>query len=111
MSVYREVRVRPVVRYIVTLFEEYDDGKSVGRSSVAYGVFDNVQQANIVGEAIADREMVLHTELGPNDSSVASKVNFEPARRLKIDWTRGPGEPQEAIRWHLVDEDAPPPTA
>lgn len=104
MSHYREVRVRPVVRYVVTYFEMEEDGASVGRSSVAYGTFDNVRQANIVGEAIANRENSL-------DKNAVRDVVFEPARGLKINWLRGPGEPQEAIRWELTEIEEPPPAA
>jgi len=108
MSVYREVRVRPVVRYIVTLFEMGEENynekqnecdikeSSMIQHSVQYGVFDNVDQANIVGRAIADMENAM-------DKNAVSDVVFEPARRLRIDWIRGPGEPQDAIRWELSE--------
>lgn len=96
MPTYREVRVRPVVRYIVTFFEMDDDDQNVGQQSIQYGIFDNVDQANIVGEAVAMRENRL-------DKNAVSEVVFEPARRLKIDWLRGPGESKEAIRWELSE--------
>lgn len=101
MSFYREVRVRPVVRYVVTLYESEDDGLKQSGGSTAFGTFDNAIYANIVGEAIAERERRA-------DKNEASDVVFEPARPLRIDWLRGPGEPQEAIRWELSEVEAPP---
>ncbi len=90
MSYYREIRVRPVVRYIVTEFscdEDYAD-----QQSVPFGEFDNVERANEVAASLA---------------SVAERdgrqVVLEPARKLRIDWTRGPDEPREAIRWELSE--------
>src|ERR1700733_14197336 len=102
MSIYREVRVRPVVRYIVTYYELEDEGPSQGSSSTAYGVFESVKHANIVGDAIAGRENVRSEGCG------FPPVVFEPARKLRIDWLRGPGEPQEAIRWVLSEVEEPP---
>lgn len=96
MSDYREIRVRPVVRYIVTDFscdDEYQNQKSI-----EFGEFDNVERANLVAYS-----------LGTRASADISSVVVEPARKLKIGWLRGPGEPQEAIRWELIDEDAPTP--
>lgn len=101
MSVYREIRVRPVVRYVVTDFqcnEDYGDQKSI-----SLGEFDNVESANLVANALAGMSRL------PKGFGTHPPIVVEPARRLKIDWTRGPGEPREAIRWHLIDEDAPPP--
>lgn len=91
MSEYVEVRVRPVVRYVVTRFRSDHDTNR--QSSEALGEYDNVLAANTVASVLAY-----------SDGAV-----FEPARRLKIDWLRGPGEPPEAIRWELIDEDAPEP--
>ena len=84
---YREIRVRPVVRYIVTDFSCDDDYGS--QSSTQFGVFDNVESANTVAYALAADE--------------PAKIVVEPARKLRIDWLRGPGEPQEAIRWELTE--------
>lgn len=89
MSNYREVRVRPVVRYIVTDYELEDDGPNQSQRSTAYGVFDNVEAANRAGRAIA---------------AETPGAVFEPARALRIHWIRGPGEPKENIRWELSEE-------
>lgn len=99
MSYYREVRVRPVVRYVVTLFERIEDEISPdGRQhSIALGEFDDVSAANLVGAALW-RDFTRETETDPSRVTV-----FEPARKLRIDWLRGPGEPQEAIRWELSE--------
>ncbi len=90
---YREIRVRPVVRYIVTDFECSDDMRS--QSSTSLGLFDNAKLANRVAEAVVD-DARAHTD---------QSVEFEPARQLKIEWLRGPGEPKEAIRWELIDQE------
>lgn len=105
MSFYREVRVRPVVRYIVTLFERIEDGISPdGRQhSQALGEFDNVNSANNVAAALF-RDFNAHET--PDDPERITV--YEPARKLHIDWSRGPGEPQEAIRWVLSEPDAEP---
>lgn len=101
MSYYREVRVRPVVRYIVTLFEQVsDEGACDGQNSQPLGEFDNVESANNVGAALW-RDYMREAETKPDRVTV-----FEPARKLRIDWLRGPGEPQEAIRWVLTEPDA-----
>lgn len=100
MNFYREVRVRPVVRYIVTLYERTED--AYGReshNSQGMGEFDNSHTANLTGAAI-------YRDLCSADEPMCATA-FDPARQLKIDWTRGPGEPQEAIQWHLVDVDRP----
>lgn len=87
---YREIRVRPVVRYIVTDYT-LDDTSS---SSVALGEFDNAAAANRIGALVA--------------GDVGQDAVFEPARQLRIDWLRGPGEPKEAIRWELSETEPPP---
>lgn len=90
MSNYREIRVRPVVRYVVTDFscdENYDNQRSV-----PFGEFDNVERANAVAAALANIA-----------ESGGSQIVLETARKLRIDWTRGPGEPREAIRWELSE--------
>lgn len=101
MSYYREVRVRPVVRYVVTLFERIEDEVSPdGRQhSQALGEFDDVNSANNVAAALW-RDYTRETESEPGRITV-----YEPARKLRIDWLRGPGEPQEAIRWELSEVD------
>ena len=50
---YREIRVRPVVRYIVT---EYSETESGARRSIEFGEFDNVDRANVVAYALAEAE-------------------------------------------------------
>lgn len=92
---YHEIRVRPVVRYIVTSFSCDDDYGS--QKSVEFGEFDNVDRANIVAHAMAEADGAINP---------ASPTIVEPARKLRIDWTRGPGEPKEAIRWHLSEPEA-----
>ena len=82
---YREIRVRPVVRYIVT--EYHQDEKSSGCEGVS-AEFSNVRDANKVAEML----------IGARDNVV-----YEPARELRIDWVRGPDEPKEAIRWVLSE--------
>lgn len=97
MSVYREIRVRPVVRYIVTYFREEDHGDGTGSvGSEQFGEFANVCQANQVASALG-RDLDAQPTADP-------KVVIETARPLKIHWLRGPGEPKEAIRWELVEE-------
>lgn len=86
MSIH-EIRVRPVVRYIVTEYIADDDMRN--GSSSGYGTFDNVHDANRVASALA--------------AEAGETVNLEPARALKIDWLRGPDEPKEAIRWELSE--------
>lgn len=93
---FREIRVRPVVRYIVTDYNEDDAGK---HTSIEFGQFDNVHRANVVAYAMAEAEAMV------DGTSPKLGVIVEPARALKIHWLRGPGEPKEAIRWELVEED------
>ena len=83
---YREIRVRPVVRYIIT---EYNRDGNSARSNRTGAEFSNVNDANRIAELIAEPGDVL-----------------EPARALKIDWQRGPGEPKEAIKWVLSEVEA-----
>lgn len=85
---YREIRVRPVVRYIVTDFTADNDFRD--QKSIEFGEFDNVDRANVVAHALADAAL----KEGP-------KPVVETARKLRIDWLRGPGEPKESIRWEL----------
>lgn len=89
---YREIRVRPVVRYIITDYTS--DEQANAHSSVGLGMFDNAETANQVARAVANEE--------------GEDVVFEPARQLKIDWLRGPGEPKDAIRWELSEVPPPP---
>lgn len=87
---YREIRVRPVVRYVVTEYHHADDPSGKRNSgSVAFGEFENVHMANTVAAA-------MHAQ-------APSGTVLEPARPLRIEWLRGPGEPKEAIRWELRD--------
>lgn len=85
----REIRVRPVVRYIVTDFSSDDDSRN--QSSVGFGIFDNALQANMVAEALAN-----HIKGPPSPI-------LETARQLRIDWKRRPGEAKEAIHWELSE--------
>lgn len=94
---YCEIRVRPVVRYVVTEFSCDDDHQN--QKSIEFGEFDNVERANIVAYALSE------AEAAANGSDKTTHV--EPARKLRIDWTRGPGEPKEAIQWHLSEVDPP----
>jgi hypothetical protein len=89
---YREIRVRPVVRYIVTDFTADDDYQN--QKSIEFGEFDNVERANVVAYAMAE------AEAAANGSQMAI---VEPARKLRIDWLRGPDEPKEMIRWELSE--------
>lgn len=82
---YHEIRVRPVVRYVVTEYRQYEGTRG---SSVSLGEYDNVDLANHIGKLVAD-------------SRLGAKVVFEPARSLRIEWIREPGAPQETIRWAL----------
>ena len=84
MSIH-EIRVRPVVRYIVTEYKADDDMRNA--SSSPFGVFDSVHDANRVAEAMAVQ--------------AGDGVNVEPARALRIDWNREPGAPKESIWWTL----------
>lgn len=90
---YREIRVRPVVRYVLTDFQ--CDENYGNQKSIALGEFENVDYANVVAYALATSA---GREFGPDAVPVV-----EPARKLRIDWLRGPGEPQEAIRWVLSE--------
>jgi len=94
---YREIRVRPVVRYIVTEFSCDDDYQN--RKSIEFGEFDNVERANVVAFALAEADAT---------ANGSPECIVEPARKLRIEWLRGPGEPKEAICWQLIDETAAP---
>jgi hypothetical protein len=91
MSTYREIRVRPVVRYVITEFEADYDAPGAPQHSYSLGEFDNVVSANQLAELLAN-ERNAHSD---------RRTIFEPARQLKIEWLRGPGEPMDAIRWEL----------
>jgi hypothetical protein len=95
---YREIRVRPVVRYVVTDFTCDDDYGN--HRSIPFGEFDNVDRANVVAYALAEAEAAAN---GSKEAVV------EPARKLRIDWIRGSGEPKEHIRWELSEVHAEPP--
>jgi hypothetical protein len=106
MAHYHEIRVRPVVRYVVTEYQSDEDDRSV--SSAALGEFDSVEFANRTAEALAwaiyctrlGCNVVLRSHPAPPDEGPGRPV-VVPARALKIDWTRAPGAPQDAIEWHL----------
>lgn len=91
---YHEIRVRPVVRYIVTSYTE--DGPN--SESSEFGEFGNVDRANVVAYAMAEADKAIN----PDCHTVV-----EPARKLMICWSRDPGEPKEAIEWHLSEADPP----
>lgn len=93
---YHEIRVRPVVRYIVTSFTADDDYRN--QKSIEFGEFDNVDRANVVAYAMAEADKAIN----PGFPTIV-----EPARKLRIDWLRGPGEPKEAIRWELREVEQP----
>ena len=88
MSEYVEIRVTPVVRYIV-MRNRHDDDMYLA-SSEELGEFDTVLPANEVAAVLAS----------------STGAVCEPARQLKIAWLRGPGEPKEHIRWELIDPSA-----
>lgn len=48
-----EYRVRPVTRFIVTRYEEFDHGSTGGSSSESLGEFENAHQADNVATALA----------------------------------------------------------
>lgn len=100
MSEYREIRVRPVVRYIVTDYrsEVTADGKSTS-SSEGCGEFPSAEAANKVGFAL------WHMAQG-ECSDLGNMPVFEPSRNLRLEWDRPPGAPQHAIRWTLIDDGA-----
>lgn len=88
---YREIRVRPVVRYVITDYS-MDEDKGTSSSS-PLGMFENVDSANRLAAALA-----LDIAASGDPAPV-----LEPARQLRIEWLRGPGEPKEAIRWELIE--------
>jgi len=94
MSIYREIRVRPVVRYVITEF--LDDESRRGSSQI--GEFNSASVANAIGDALAYRSRMLEK----------SHVTFEPTRPLRIDAIRGEGKPRPSVEYRLreVNEDA-----
>jgi hypothetical protein len=55
---YHEIRVRPVVRYIVTSFTWIEGGGG----SVEFGEFDNVDRANVVASALAEADSAINPD-------------------------------------------------
>lgn len=79
---YREIRVRPVVRYIVTEFVGHSDGESgSGGSIVEFGEFDNADRANIVAHLLANDSP---TRQGDPPATV---VSCEKLKIYRTDWT------------------------
>nr|WP_279183907.1 hypothetical protein [Acetobacter syzygii] len=94
---YREIRVRPVVRYIITEFTCDDDMKN--QSSTEWGEFDNAHRANVMANSMRYAEHYM----GDNGVAVGPETVVEECRPLRIRWERGPGEPKEAIQWKLEE--------
>lgn len=84
----REIRVRPIVRYTVTDFEEFSDGT---KRSTSLGLYDNASAANRVAQALAYQARV----------GADQRVAYEPVRALRIDHVAGPRQPHAAVRWEL----------
>lgn len=84
---YREIRVRPVVRYVVT---EYQDGNG-RRGTVQLGEYNSVSAANQVAIALAYKSRIQDE----------AQTVFEAARGLRIDTIRGDSAPKTAIRYTL----------
>lgn len=91
---YHEIRVRPVVRYIVTEYKSDDELNTA--SSASLGEFENVRNANRVGQILAET-------LSAQYESEGGRVVFEPARSLRIEWLRAPND--STTRWELREED------
>lgn len=96
--VYREIRVRPVVRYIITEYT-HDDGAN-SQSSQSWGEFDNCHKANVMANSMryAEHHMGGGVAVGP-------ETVVEEARPLRIEWNRAPGAPREDIYWTLEEVD------
>jgi hypothetical protein len=89
---YVEIRVRPVVRYVITEWiSEDDENGRMASSSIAYGEFDNAGQANLVAGC-------LQRELGGV---------LEECHSLRIHWLRAPGADKEDIRFEIEDQGHP----
>ena len=82
----REIRVRPIIRYIVT---DYDQ-----RRSSALGEFPSVATANLVATAVAHRASALDN----------LPIDVELCRPLRIEAIRGPEQPRPAVRYELREE-------
>lgn len=83
----REIRVRPVVRYVLT---QYD---TAARGPVTMGEFDNAVAANVLAGALAHQARAVSQ----------SPVEIELCRPLRIDVIRGAGQPRPAVRYELRD--------
>lgn len=81
----REIRVNPVVRYVVTDWLE-------GRGARDVGEFASAELAN---QYAADRCFALRVR------DAQSGVSLDPARQLRIDTIRAPGSPKPPTRWEL----------
>jgi hypothetical protein len=86
---YREIRVRPVVRYLVT--EYLDAGDQYRRGTTQLGEFENVSSANRLASALAYQSR-LQDE---------AETVFEPARSLRIEVERGRGQPRPPVTYLL----------
>lgn len=64
-----EYRVRPVTRYVVTRYEQLDNGASNSGGSSVIGEYDNAEKAYEVGYAVCKAE---HDRLGwpPGDERI-----------------------------------------
>lgn len=71
---HHEIRVRPVVRYIVTSYSK-PDHYSVG-TSVEFGEFDNVERANVVAYAMGEADAAINPAC-PTVVGVARKLRIE----------------------------------
>lgn len=83
----REIRVKPVVRYLLTDFIAIGDK----RTHEPLGEFSSASAANRIGAALAYQARL----------QAGATVVYEPARTLRIDAVRGPGQPHPAVRWEL----------
>lgn len=88
---YREIWVRPVVRYLVT--EYVDDGEQRYRGTTEVGEFQSVAVANRLASALAYQSR-LRDE---------AETRFEPARGLRVEIVRGQGKPRPPVTYVLKE--------
>jgi hypothetical protein len=84
-SNHREIRVRPIVRYVVTDYRR--------QTSTALGEYASVVSANLVASALAYQARSLASE----------PVELELSRSLRIETIRGPSAPRPTVRYELLD--------
>lgn len=58
-----EIRVRPVMRYIVTEWHQIGDGDVVGGGSCSFGEFENQVTAQFVAEALHGKRVAEGAEV------------------------------------------------